>query len=319
MTEIVGGLAETERVHSLISRANAVDERSLPGTQTDDHTLPWALLFIGVAGLVVGGLAGFVLGKQRAEDEARATRAIPVASPAPAVVTLAPSQLELSDLPDSTQPLAPAAAPTSTVAPTTSAAPTTTVAPGPTTTEPPPPFPSYLAADLSTRANFGIFDGQSIIISGQMSTKEMADDWESHVDTAFDIPVVNDITPEAGRGSASGYLSFPGLCYFEVGSTSPRPDCEALLGSIARAVLADPDAKILVSGHSDSNDSVSRITRSAEQRANAARDVLIREGVPAERITVLPRGDSDPAGDNATADGRARNRRVDVIVDNMLP
>jgi outer membrane protein OmpA-like peptidoglycan-associated protein len=50
------------------------------------------------------------------------------------------------------------------------------------------------------------------------------------------------------------------------------------------------------------------------KRAITVRDYLIQQGVPASTIDVAGLGLSSPIGDNATADGRARNRRVEIVV-----
>jgi outer membrane protein OmpA-like peptidoglycan-associated protein len=327
MSEKFGGPPEPERVQSLIAKANTVGDRSLPPpSPVKDHTLPWALFFIGIAGLVIGGLSGFVLGRQQARDEARASSAIP---PVVSVSALEPAGTDDATLianptvppaPSTTAPNVTTTADSVEEAPTTTEPePTTTVPTGPTTTEPPPAFPPYLAEQVLARPNFALFDGQKIVAAGVMSTEEMTDEWNDHLEAVFDLPVVNDAVVKPGSGSAVGFVSLPGICFFEVGSSSLRPDCEALLGSIARALIADPEATVSVSGHSDSSDSVARIERYATDRANAARDALVREGVDESRITVLPRGAADPSGDNATAAGRAANRRVDVTIDNLLP
>jgi outer membrane protein OmpA-like peptidoglycan-associated protein len=334
MTETLGKPGETERVNSLIAMANTVGDRlGPPPPPVDDHVLPWSLFFVGIAALVIGGFAGFVLGKSQVKETViRAQPANPPVEFSIAEIgTIPESPVTIGTVTDSTtSDETDGSGATASDEPTSSdpagaddtdsvASPTTTTDPGPTTTEPPPPFPAYLAVQLAAIKNFAIYDGESLVLAGQMSTKDMADEWEDHVDSVFDVPVVNEVSTQEDAGAATGVISFPGVCYFEVGSASLRPDCQALLGSIARAVIADPDATISVSGHSDSDDSPNRIERASQNRANAAVLVLVREGVPESRITALPRGANDPAGDNATTDGRARNRRIDITIDNLRP
>jgi outer membrane protein OmpA-like peptidoglycan-associated protein len=70
----------------------------------------------------------------------------------------------------------------------------------------------------------------------------------------------------------------------------------------------------MVEGHTDDTGSVTANTELSLRRAIAVRDYLIAQGVAASRIDVAGLGPSRPAADNATADGRARNRRVEIVV-----
>jgi len=52
----------------------------------------------------------------------------------------------------------------------------------------------------------------------------------------------------------------------------------------------------------------------SEKRAEFVAQILQRDGTPAERIRAVGKGDTQPVGDNATAAGRALNRRVEIMV-----
>lgn len=71
-------------------------------------------------------------------------------------------------------------------------------------------------------------------------------------------------------------------------------------------------SRIAVVGHADDTGSANRNRRLALARAIEVRNRLIQEGVDPERIQVSARGEDDPAADNATEYGRARNRRVEI-------
>jgi outer membrane protein OmpA-like peptidoglycan-associated protein len=69
-----------------------------------------------------------------------------------------------------------------------------------------------------------------------------------------------------------------------------------------------------VEGHTDSTGSVATNNELSLKRAMTVRDYLIEQGVPASSIDVAGLGFSAPIGDNSTAEGRARNRRVEIVV-----
>ncbi len=90
--------------------------------------------------------------------------------------------------------------------------------------------------------------------------------------------------------------------------------------SEACGILAKyPENRIVIVGHTDSipGKNVSN-QQLSENRANSVRDLCISKGVPATAITVMGKGSNEPVGDNATREGRAMNRRVDLNI-SMVP
>ena len=101
---------------------------------------------------------------------------------------------------------------------------------------------------------------------------------------------------------------------FEFGSAKLTPAGEDLLDAAAEELLADADTRVDVVGHTDSVGSDDDNLELSQGRAQAARDHLVSRGVDASRLSVRGRGESDPAASNATAQGRAQNRRVELLV-----
>jgi outer membrane protein OmpA-like peptidoglycan-associated protein len=66
----------------------------------------------------------------------------------------------------------------------------------------------------------------------------------------------------------------------------------------------------VIEGHTDSTGSEAHNQRLSERRAQAAADYLVSRGISGDRLEIVGRGESEPVGDNATAEGRAQNRRV---------
>lgn len=78
-----------------------------------------------------------------------------------------------------------------------------------------------------------------------------------------------------------------------------------------------PDADLTLEGYTDSSGSAAYNQRLSEQRADGVKQVLInRFGIDAARITAVGKGEESPIADNNTADGKRKNRRVEVILSN---
>lgn len=85
-----------------------------------------------------------------------------------------------------------------------------------------------------------------------------------------------------------------------------------VLRQLADLQLADPALQLRITGHADDSGTSAHNQVLAQARADRVRSTLEHLGVPADRITVLSMGSTQPVGDNATPEGRALNRRVEV-------
>ncbi|MFV8752927.1 OmpA family protein [Nannocystaceae bacterium ST9] len=93
------------------------------------------------------------------------------------------------------------------------------------------------------------------------------------------------------------------------------PAAEEKLIEVAEALLAgDPAATFVVEGHTDSQGKAEDNQVLSVNRANAVRDFLIRHDIAADRITAEGHGEDQTVGDNKSAEGRANNRRVEIVV-----
>ncbi len=92
--------------------------------------------------------------------------------------------------------------------------------------------------------------------------------------------------------------------------TAPaRASLQALAGRLAAG------GRITIEGHTDSQGAAAANQALSKRRADAVRRVLEEAGVPGGRMSAVGRGAERPVADNGSADGRARNRRVEVIVE----
>jgi outer membrane protein OmpA-like peptidoglycan-associated protein len=109
-------------------------------------------------------------------------------------------------------------------------------------------------------------------------------------------------------------VTLPDAVTFAVGSSTVQPQFLDPLGAMAATLRANPQSYIDVLGHTDSTGSAAFNQRLSEQRAASVADVLIQRGVQPQRIATRGFGLTQPIADNATPEGRQRNRRVEILV-----
>jgi outer membrane protein OmpA-like peptidoglycan-associated protein len=102
---------------------------------------------------------------------------------------------------------------------------------------------------------------------------------------------------------------------FDTGKDTLKPEARTTLREAAERVRKFADAAVLISGHTDDVGTEASNQALSERRAAAVRDDFVREqGLPAERLETRGFGATQPVADNGTEAGRARNRRVDVVI-----
>ncbi len=117
----------------------------------------------------------------------------------------------------------------------------------------------------------------------------------------------------AHRGSKGRQMTLTGDA-FAPGHASLRPEARQHLGKLIQFVRSEPDKPILIEGFTDATGAAAANRKLSLQRAQAVRNALIAAGVRASRMQTVGKGEADPVASNATAAGRAMNRRVVVIL-----
>src|SRR5438067_1643538 len=114
----------------------------------------------------------------------------------------------------------------------------------------------------------------------------------------------------ARQGKHATYeLSFTG------GSDQLQGTDWPLLAAVAELLKKNPSHKIQVAGHTDSTGDAKKNQELSERRAAAVKKVLVeKHGADTARIAVKGSGANQPVADNQTEDGRALNRRVEIVV-----
>ncbi len=121
-----------------------------------------------------------------------------------------------------------------------------------------------------------------------------------------------DVTP-VDNGQAI-LVNLPEGVTFDVGSYSLKPEFRATLDKVADSLKQYPDSLIDVYGHTDSTGSDAYNQTLSENRARTVANYLSMQGVSPARIRSQGYGETMPVADNATDEGRRKNRRVEIKI-----
>jgi len=113
-----------------------------------------------------------------------------------------------------------------------------------------------------------------------------------------------------------GMLVTFGNLLFDLDRAQLKPTAMSSVDKLAEFLKQHQDRQVMIEGYTDSSGSDTYNLRLSEQRANAVRDALMRQGVSPERIVVKGYGEQYPISSNDSPAGRAMNRRVDVTISN---
>ncbi|MBL0085707.1 MAG: OmpA family protein [Ideonella sp.] len=109
-------------------------------------------------------------------------------------------------------------------------------------------------------------------------------------------------------------LQIPSDISFDTGRADIQPRLRAVLDQFASGLGNDPSLHIRVIGHTDSTGPDAINGPLSVERANNVRNYLVDRGVNGSRIETAGRGSHEPVTDNASDEGRARNRRVEILL-----
>jgi outer membrane protein OmpA-like peptidoglycan-associated protein len=111
----------------------------------------------------------------------------------------------------------------------------------------------------------------------------------------------------------TGHTAVYGI-YFDTGKSVIKPESETALGEIAKLLKADAGLKVNVVGHTDSVGGIESNMKLSQGRANAVVQALVgKYGIAATRLKAYGVGPLAPIAPNDTEEGRAKNRRVELV------
>lgn len=109
-------------------------------------------------------------------------------------------------------------------------------------------------------------------------------------------------------------VTVPNDITFDTDSSTVRPALRADLVRVGQNLVNYPNSTVQVIGHTDSDGEASYNQALSERRARSVADILQANGVNSARISTIGLGENRPAASNLTAEGKARNRRVDIEI-----
>ena len=109
-------------------------------------------------------------------------------------------------------------------------------------------------------------------------------------------------------------VNMPQDVLFNTDSATLRPDLTRDIKAVAANLLRYPNSQIEVIGHTDNSGSAAYNQDLSQRRAVSVANVLRESGVPNGRIAAFGRGEDQPITSNMTPQGRAQNRRVEIII-----
>ncbi len=131
--------------------------------------------------------------------------------------------------------------------------------------------------------------------------------------TAMTQSIVADAAAFSNGIRAEGHAAVYGIT-FDTDKADIKPESAQALGEIAKMLKADASLKVAVVGHTDATGAVPHNLKLSQDRAQAVMQALIRDhGIDAGRLQAFGCGPFAPVATNDTDDGRARNRRVELV------
>ena len=109
-------------------------------------------------------------------------------------------------------------------------------------------------------------------------------------------------------------ITFESGLLFDFDSDVVNGNAQTNLSNLAHSLESYPGTEVLIVGHTDATGSDSYNQNLSQRRAAAARAFLVSRGVPSDRIRTEGLGESEPVATNATTEGQAQNRRVEVAI-----
>jgi len=156
--------------------------------------------------------------------------------------------------------------------------------------------------------------GQQLVSAGQALKNETERREEAEkraAKAAADLAKFASVKQEA-RGMV---ITLSGSVLFATAKADLLPTAQLKLNEVADVLTKqDPDSKLVVEGHTDSQGGAAYNQELSQRRAQSVREYLVSRGIAADRVTAQGFGPTRAIADNASAEGRANNRRVEIVV-----
>ena len=164
------------------------------------------------------------------------------------------------------------------------------------------------AEDIKTRLVALGIDGNRI-----KTSSEMRADYAAVQDTMYDCIAMNVAVTKAIEKDIT---IEPRIIYFETGKSTIdlTPELQAYIRNVKAYLQQKPDARVILTGHTDDVGAEDINQKLGLQRAEKTRTELTKIDIDANRVSLDSKGETQPLKPNSTADGRQANRRCEIIV-----
>jgi outer membrane protein OmpA-like peptidoglycan-associated protein len=108
-----------------------------------------------------------------------------------------------------------------------------------------------------------------------------------------------------------GYIAL--YINFDSGKAEIKPETEGTIGQIIALLEGNPGLKVGIEGHTDNVGTPAANKALSEQRAKAVAAAVVKGGIDAARLVAVGWGQEKPIADNRGEEGRAKNRRVEIV------
>lgn len=109
-------------------------------------------------------------------------------------------------------------------------------------------------------------------------------------------------------------VKFDSGILFDVNKAELKPAAKTNIQNLAASLKKNPETNVIIIGHTDDSGADSYNMTLSKQRAEAVKAYAATQSIPSSRLSVKGKGETEPIADNTTESGRAKNRRVEIVI-----
>ena len=147
----------------------------------------------------------------------------------------------------------------------------------------------------------------ALAISACTPTGRIGQMYKFDLSTASEADIAKALREDGKVAISAGIL-------FETDSSKLTPQSDDVIQRLAQVMKDNPDLKVAVVGNTDNTGDFKYNLQLSERRAKAFADALVKDGVASSRVVAVGVGPLNPVSSNDTVEGRAENRRVDIVL-----